>query len=144
MRDVLITVEGQPTVKKMAGALVRDVLPAKAPNGLDVIAALVNNEVVSLNHALVVNAWVAPLTLTDSHGWRVYRWSLGFLLAMAMRAVSPNALFRVRHSLGNGLYCSAEWPVAEAAEPLAVRVSRIEQAMRDLVAPSMPPASPKS
>ena len=138
MRDVLITVEGQPTVKKMAGALVRDVLPAKAPNGLDVIAALVNNEVVSLNHALVVNAWVAPLTLTDSHGWRVYRWSLGFLLAMAMRAVSPNALFRVRHSLGNGLYCSAEWPVAEAAEPLAVRVSRIEQAMRDLVARNLP------
>ena len=138
MRDVMITVEGQPAVKRMAGTPVRDVLPARSANGLDVLAALVNNEVVSLNHALVVNARVAPLTLADSHGWRVYRWSLGFLLAMAMRTVSPQTLFRVRHSLGNGLYCSAEWPAAEAAAPLAARVARIEQAMRDLVARNLP------
>ncbi|MFZ4395559.1 MAG: nucleoside kinase [Kiritimatiellia bacterium] len=134
MRDVMIVVEGQPAMKKAARTLVRDVLPARGVNGLDVIAALVNNEVVSLNHALVVNSCVAPLTLADSHGWRVYRWSLGFLLAMAMRTVVPQVAFRVRHSLGNGLYCSAHWPDAEAAAPLAERVAHIEQAMRDLVA----------
>ncbi|MEI8242803.1 MAG: nucleoside kinase [bacterium] len=133
MRDILITVEGQPAVKKIAGTRVRDLLPARLPGGLDVIAALVNNEVVSLNHALVVHARVAPLTLADSDGWRVYRWSLGFLLAMAMRDVAPAASFRLRHSLGNGLYCSVEWPEAEAATPQAARIARIEQSMRDLV-----------
>ena len=138
MRDVMIVVEGRPAVKKVAGTLVGDLLPAKAANGLDVIAALVNNEVVSLNHALVINAWVVPLTLADSNGWRVYRWSLGFLLAMAMREASPEAAFRVRHSLGNGLYCSVEWPAAEAGMPLAARVARIEQAMRNLVACNLP------
>jgi len=138
MREVTIVVEKQPAIKKPAGTLVRELLPPKLPNGLDVIAALVNNEVVSLNHALVVNAWVAPLTLADSHGWRVYRWSLGFLLAMAMRTASPEASFRVRHSLGNGLYCSVEWPDAEAVAPLAARVAHIEQAMRDLVARNLP------
>ena len=56
MRDVMIVVEGQPAMKKAARTLVRDVLPARGVNGLDVIAALVNNEVVSLNHALVVNS----------------------------------------------------------------------------------------
>ena len=133
MRDVMITVAGQPPVKKMAGTLVRDLLPTRMPNGLDVLGALVNNAVVSLNHALVIDAKVVPLTMADAHGWRVYRWSLGFLLAMAMRNVSPLASFRVRHSLGNGLFCSAVWPDAEAVEPLAVRVKRIEDAMRELV-----------
>ena len=138
MRDVTITIEGRPAVKKPAGTPVRDLLPAKLPDGLDVIAALVNNEVVSLSHALAVNARIAPLTLADGHGWRVYRWSLGFLLAMAMRAVSPEASFRVRHSLGNGLYCSVDWPDADAVAPRAARVARIEQAMRDLVARDLP------
>lgn len=138
MRDVTIVVEGQPAMQQLAGTLVRDVLPAKGANGFDVLAALVNNEVVSLNHALVVNASVAPLTLADSHGWRVYRWSLGFLLAMAMRAVAPQVAFRLRHALGNGLYCSARWPDAETTVPLVERVARIEQAMRDLVARNLP------
>lgn len=138
MRDIMITVEGSPAVKKVAGTLVRDLLPTKAQSGLDVIAALVNNEVVSLNHALVVDARVAPLTLTDSNGWRVYRWSLSFLLAKAMHTVSPGATLRVRHSLGNGIFCSATWPDSEAVASLAARVAHIETAMRDLVARNLP------
>ena len=138
MRNILITVEGQAAEKKKAGTPVRELLPAKLPNGLDVVAALVNNEVVALNHALVVNARIAPLTLADNDGWRVYRWSLGFLLAMAMRKLSPAASFRLRHSLGNGLFCSVDWPAAEAVAPRAARVAQIEQAMRDLVARNLP------
>jgi uridine kinase len=138
MRDVTITLEGQAPVRKIAGTLVRDVLPARLPNGLDVIAALVNQEVVSLNHALVVNACVAPLSLADSHGWRVYRWSLGFLLALAMRRAAPESPFRVRNSLGSGIYVSVDWCPADAAVPLGARVARIEQAMRELVARNLP------
>jgi uridine kinase len=138
MRDIQISIENQPAIKIVAGTLVRDLLPAKAPNGLDVLAALVNNEVVSLNHPLVVNAQIAPLTLADNHGWRVYRWSLGFLLAMAMRAMAPSTPFRIRHSLGNGLFCSVKWSETDSVIPLAARVTRIEHAMREIVSRNLP------
>ncbi len=138
MRDVTITIEGQPAVTTPAGTRVRELLPAKLPNGLDVIAARVNNDVVSLSYPLTVNSAIAPLTLAASHGWRVYRWSLGFLLAMAVRNISTAAQLRVRNSLGNGLFCSIDWPDAEAVAPLAARVARLEQAMRELVARDLP------
>jgi uridine kinase len=117
---------------------VRDLLPARLPNGLDVVAARVNNEVVSLNHALVVNAAVSPVTLADADGQRVYRCSLAFLLAMAMRHACPNTTFRVGNSLGNGIYCSADWSETDLAQPLAERVARIERAMRELVSRDLP------
>ncbi len=138
MRQVTVTVEGQPPRKIPSGTAVRQVLPATSANGLPTIGAMVNNEVVSLNFLLRINVAVAPLTLADENGWRIYRWSLTFLLASAMRSASPDAALRVRHSLGNGLYCTVEWPAAEAVEPLAARVARIEGAMRDLVVRNLP------
>jgi uridine kinase len=138
MREVTIMVEGKAAEKQPAGIRVRDVLPEKAANGLAVIGAMANNEVVSLNYALVVNTVLAPLTIADRHGWRIYRWSLGLLLAAAVRRAETGIKLRIRHSLGNGLYCTAEWPAAEAVHPLAVRVARLEAAMRELVARDMP------
>ncbi|MCA1810197.1 MAG: hypothetical protein LC725_12245 [Lentisphaerae bacterium] len=49
--------------------------------GYPVIACLVNNEVCSLRYPLEVNSRLAPLTVRDRLGWRVYRDSLAFLLA---------------------------------------------------------------
>ena len=63
MRDILITIDGQPPIQKPAGTRVRELLPAKLPNGLDVIAARVNNDVVSLSYPLTVASAVAPLTM---------------------------------------------------------------------------------
>lgn len=138
MREITVTVAGQPPRLLPAGTSVRHVLPAMAPNGLPVIGAMVSNEVVSLNFLMRVNAMVAPLTLADEHGWRIYRWSLAFLLATAMPVAAPGATLRVRHSLGNGLYCTVDWPAAASAEPLAARVARLEAAMRALVARNLP------
>jgi len=134
MHALTITVEGQPARQVPSGTLVKAVLSETTATGLAVLGALVNNEAVSLNDSLVINATVAPLTLADEHGWRIYQWSLAFLLAAAMREVSPRAVLRVRHSMGNGLYCTVDWPEAERAETLEKRVARIEAAMRDLVA----------
>jgi uridine kinase len=138
MRQVTITVEGQAPAEWPAATTVAKVLPAKAADGLPVLGARVNNEAVSLSYRLTVNAAVAPLTLGDEHGWRIYRWSLGFLLSAAMRGAMPQAACRVQHSLGNGLFCTVDWPEAEARLPLHERVARIEAAMRELVARDLP------
>lgn len=138
MREATVTVDGKPPVRLPARTRLADVLPATAANGWAVVGALRNNEVVSLNQAVVADARVSPLTLADPDGWRICRWSLGFLLAMAVRSAFPSAALRVRHSLGNGLYCTVDWTADAPATPLAERVARIEAAMHDLVARDLP------
>jgi uridine kinase len=138
MRQITVTLAGEAPRTLPAGTPVGQVLPEKAANGLPLLGAIFNNEVVSLRFMLRVNCAVAPLTLAEQHGWRMYRWSLAFLLAAAVRVASPQAALRVRHSLGSGLYCTVEWPPEEAAQPLETRVARIETAMRELVARRLP------
>ena len=73
-----------------------DLLPAPtAPNGLPYLAALVNNDVCSLSFPLQVNSEVEFLTFADRHGDYVYRRSLAFLLAKAVRDLCPNCEFAV-------------------------------------------------
>ena len=55
---------------------------------LPVVAALVNNEVVSLEHGLTVNCTVAPVDAGSRAGLAIYRRSLCFLLTMAATAPS--------------------------------------------------------
>lgn len=100
--------------------------------GLPYIAALVNNDLVSLSYPLSVNATVCYLTMADPHGWRVYRRSLSFMLAKAVHELYPSARFCVEHSFGLGLYCNfCRGPDAEEGiDPDAL--ARIESAMRDL------------
>jgi uridine kinase len=74
--------------------------------GIPYIAALVNNDVSSLSYPLTVNCEVKFLNVAESHGWHVYRRSLCFLLAKAVRDVFPGADFSVEHSFGLGLYCN--------------------------------------
>lgn len=77
------------------------------PEGdLPFLGALVNNDVVSLTYPLEVDAEVTPLTMTDPHGWRIYRRSLAFMLAKAVKDLFPEARFSIEHSLGSGLYCN--------------------------------------
>lgn len=77
-------------------------------NGLPPLGALVNNDVVSLTYPLEVDCTCHPLTLADSHGWRLYRRSISFLLAKAVKETFPEARFSIEHSLGTGLYCNFE------------------------------------
>lgn len=86
---------------------VEDLLPARtAANGLPYLAALVNYDICSLSFPLQVNSAVQFLTLADHHGEFVYRRSLAFLLAKAVRDLYPECGFVVEHSIGNGYYCS--------------------------------------
>lgn len=137
MHTILVSVDGAPAREIPAGTQALAVVPTAGANGLPVLAALVNNEVVSLSAPLDVNCTVVSLTLADDYGWRVYRWSLGFILAKAVHDTFPGLAFRVRHSFGGGLYCSVEWPPSLAATA-AANIARIEEAMRRIVEQDLP------
>ena len=136
MRMVQVSVNGDAPRTLPADTPVSEILPDLAPDGLPVLAALLNNEVVPLTHSVGINCTLVPLTLADTHGWRVYRWSLTFLLGMAFKETFPAALFRVRHPVGVGLFCSVEWPDGTGDPSRAV--ARVEARMRELAAADLP------
>jgi uridine kinase len=106
-------------------------------NGLPYLAALVNNDVASLTYPLTVNCQVRFLTIADPHGWRVYRRSLCFLLAKAVRDVYPGADFTVEHSLGLGLYCTFH-ETPESRGITKTQMQAIERRMREMVERDLP------
>jgi uridine kinase len=116
---------------------VAELLPARtADNGLPYLAALVNNDICSLSFPLQVNSEVAFLTLADIHGDYVYRRSLSFLLAKAVRDLFPECEFVVEHSIGNGYYCTF---CSGGAPGLSEgMLKRIEAHLRELVRRDIP------
>lgn len=110
-------------------------MPSRTADGQPVVAALLNNDVVSLSAPVVITSRVQPLTLGDSHGWRVYRWSLCFLLAKAAHDVFPGLEVRVRHSLAKNLFCSVEWRDGDDRNAV---IAAVEARMRELVASDLP------
>ena len=102
------------------------------------IAARVNNEIVSLGTAVTVNCEVEFLDASDSDGWRVYRNSLCFLLACATHDLFPRARLRVEHSLGPGLYCSLDLSKARRDTTLPQALADISAKMREIVESNTP------
>lgn len=136
-KDIVVQWDNGRKVTCPVGTLVRDLAPSpQAPDGLAYLGALVNNDVVSMSYPLDVDCEVRLITLADNHGWRIYRRSVSFLLAMTVRELYPEARFSIEHSLGTGFYCSFE--VEGEKDPLRDRLAAIEQRMREYVAEQAP------
>lgn len=129
--EVRIEIGGGDPLCLPVGSPVRD-LPGsdRAGDGLAILAALVNHDVVSLSYPLETDSRVEFLTIRHRQGWRIYRNTAAFLLAKVVHELYPGAAFAVEHSLGNGYYCSFS-PPGGAPDGEALR--RIEAGMRDLV-----------
>ena len=114
--DVTLAIESPEGAARRSvprGAPLHEILPA-AIDGLPVLAALVNNDVLPLDTPALFEATVRPLTLADEEGWRVYRRTLCFLLAKVLHDDFPGAACRVRQSFGNNaLYWSWDVPASE-------------------------------
>lgn len=101
-----ITINGTTSANVAEGTCVKDLAPVTASDALPWVAALVNNDLVSLTYPITVNSDICFVTAANPHGWRVYRWSVCYLLAKAVLDVVPNAAFSIEHAIGPGLYCS--------------------------------------
>ncbi len=110
-KDITVTLQNGRTVVYPVNTPIEKLLPEEnqsRKDGLDVIGAMVNNDVVSLTFPLEVDSHIRFLTMGDAHGWRIYRRSVSFILAKAVRELYPSAKFSIEHSLGTGFYCHFE------------------------------------
>ena len=134
--NIRVTFPGGQSRDYPAGTAVSKVAvdPAFPQSSLPVIAALLNNEVVSFHHELAVNCRAAPVDLGAKAGIAIYRRSLCLLLAMAVTRAFPKRRLIVGHSLGDGYFYHFAGMETIPRDDLL----RIEAAMREIVAKDMP------
>ncbi len=94
------------------------------------VAALIDNELRELGYRVEADIEVSPITMAHSDGFRIYRRSLAFLLATAVRELFPESSVYVDHSLTfGGYFCQVQGRPSFSAEELA----QIETRMREIV-----------
>lgn len=106
---IKVVINGDLEVLCYPQTIVKNII--KKNSSIDIeecFGALVNNEIVTLNYPLEVDSTISLLSITDSHGWRIYRNSLNYLLSKASYDCYPNAKLAIKHAIGSSFYCSFE------------------------------------
>lgn len=71
-----------------------------------IVGAVIDNQLVELTYSVQRDIQVAPITLGDSDGARIYRRSLVFLMTAAVEVLFPGVKIAVQHSVPDGgFYC---------------------------------------
>jgi uridine kinase len=96
-----------------------------------VVAAVINRKLRELTTPLTADAEVAPVTLSDTDGARIYRRSLTFLLVTAAAEVFPDAEIFVEHSAttAGAYFCE----IRGRAPFTQAELQKIEARMREIV-----------
>lgn len=105
MKDVNVYLENGEKRIYPYGTRVNDIFKENKPKSSSpLIAALVNNELVSLSFKVEINAALKPVALHDQLGIRIFRRTLSYILAMAARDEFPDRTLVIGHSLGDSYY----------------------------------------
>ena len=106
MQKISVTLESNESHRVDYGTRADEVLglEEQPPGSPPIVAAMVNNEVVSVSFKVEVNATVLPVRLGTVEGARVFRRSLCFLLTVAAENLFPDRRIVIGHSLGDGYY----------------------------------------
>jgi uridine kinase len=68
------------------------------------VAAIVNGDLRELTYQIKMDSTLAPVTMSDADGARVYRRSLTFLLETAFVSLFPKGVLIIDHSISSGGY----------------------------------------
>ncbi|MBN1647194.1 MAG: nucleoside kinase [Spirochaetales bacterium] len=136
MQDIRITLPSGKTVTQHYGTRVEDILaePEFAGRKDSIIAAFVNNEIVSLSFMVKVSADIRPIYTESPAGNRVYRNTLCFLLNIAFRQVFPDKHLVIGHSMGMGYY----YYFREDENIPADALGALDRKMRELISENLP------
>ncbi|KAF0107597.1 MAG: uridine kinase [Anaerolineaceae bacterium] len=113
------------------GAPAADFLEAGYGSGpAPLLAAIVNGDLRELNYPIKMDSSLAPVTMADKDGARVYRRSLTFLLETAFISLFGDAVLIIDHSItSGGYYCHVK-----GRPPLdRVELDRLEAEMHRLI-----------
>ncbi|HEY5268710.1 MAG TPA: nucleoside kinase, partial [Anaerolineales bacterium] len=69
-----------------------------------VVAAIVNSDLRELTYPITMDSTLAPVTMADADGARIYRRSLTFLLETAFSVLFSKAVLIIDHSISSGGY----------------------------------------
>ncbi len=105
MKEILHIACAGGTFEVEPGTRVSEILP-RTVGGFPVLAAMVNNMVVSLETPFFCDADAAPLTVESPYGAAVCRDTFCFLAAKAAKELFPDRKFRVHSSIGSALWCT--------------------------------------
>jgi uridine kinase len=95
-----------------------------------IVGAVVNGELRELTFPIKMDSTVAPVTMGDADGMRIYRRSLTYLMEAAFENLFSSAILTVDHSVASGgYYCQVSGRPPLSNEEL----NQLEQEMRKLV-----------
>lgn len=100
-----------------------------------IMGAIVNGLLKELTFPIEMESRVAPITMADPDGMRIYRRSLTFLLATAFSKLFPEVRLIVDHSIASGGYFCHTFghPALDQQE-----IDSLEKRMRELVEEDLP------
>lgn len=81
---------------------------AKVFNGNSILAAKINNEVVSLGMKCNINCSVEFINVTDQTGYKMYQAGLKFIFILAVKEVFEEAFVSFEHSVPKGMLAKIE------------------------------------
>ena len=135
-RDTIqIHLQDGRTIEGPRGTPVGDLLAPIEDEHAPTMGALVNGRLRELTYPILMDAQVAPVTMSDEDGMRIYRRTLTFLLETAFEDVLPGIRLEIDHSVAaGGYFCQ----VFDDGELTVESLARIEVRMRALVAEDLP------
>ncbi|GHU21774.1 uridine kinase [Spirochaetia bacterium] len=102
-------------------------------SGRILVAVKINNEILPLSTRLEVNSHLEPVFLDSAEGLMMYRRSLAFLLAIAVRDIAPDRRLYIGHSLGNSYYYTFADKRVSTQEDRKALLDHLKEKMQKLV-----------
>ena len=140
MEEIRIYCENTGSYRKVAMGTTLKELAAELVDGMNVLSALVDNKLKSLDYKIINPHNVRFVDYGHPDGRRTYIRSLCFVLQKVVRDMFPDKVLAIDYSLPSGLYCEIrETYTLDDGRPVAYPVSdselsSIEHEMREIVA----------
>jgi len=134
MNNIKITFQGGKTAECRYGTKASDLIEHFGIPKDNIAAVKVNNEIRPVGTSLLVNAVLEPVLLDSPEGAMIYRRTLSFVLAIAVRNVFPERGVYVGHSLGNSYY----YTFRAGEKPEESEVAKLCKEMQKLVREDLP------
>ena len=144
MEEIRIYCENTKSYRKVAMGTTLKELAAELVDGMNVLSALVDNKLKSLDYKIINPHNVRFVDYGHPDGRRTYIRSLCFVLQKVVREMFPKKVLAIDYSLPSGLYCEIrETYTMDNGRPVAYPVSdselsSIEGKMREIVAADRP------
>lgn len=144
MEEIRIYCENTKSYRKVAMGTTLKELAAELVDGMNVLSALVDNKLKSLDYKIINPHNVRFVDYGHPDGRRTYIRSLCFVLQKVVREMFPDKVLAIDYSLPSGLYCEIrETYTMDDGRPVAYPVSdpelsSIEGRMREIVADDRP------